>query len=104
MTESKAGLGVDDLLTQKRDEILRLAAAHGAYNIRVFGSVARGEASPDSDIDFLVDWDYERISDWGGAGLFEALEKLLGHPVDIATEKQLHPRLREHILKDIVPL
>lgn len=101
MTEK---LGIEDLLMDKREDILSLAEKHGASNVRVFGSVARGEAREDSDIDFLVDWDYERISDWGGAGLFEELEALLGRPVDIATEKQLRPGIRKRILKDSIPL
>jgi predicted nucleotidyltransferase len=100
----KQGLGVDDLLKDKREEILRVAEKHGASNIRVFGSVARGEANENSDVDLLVDWDYERISAWGGAGLFEELEALLGRRVDIATEQQLRPSMKERILKDSVPL
>ena len=105
MTDSvKPRLGVEDLLKDKRDEILRLAEKHGASNVRVFGSVARGEANEDSDIDFLVDWDYERISEWGGAGLYEALEAILGRHVDIASENQLRPGMKASILKDCVPL
>lgn len=101
---TRHNLGIADLLESRRAEILRLAEKHGASNVRVFGSVARGEASPESDVDFLVDWDYERISDWGGAGLFEELEALLGRQVDIATESQLRPGIKEQILKDSVPL
>jgi predicted nucleotidyltransferase len=100
----KQGLGVDDLLKDKREEILRAAEKHGASNLRVFGSVARGEATENSDVDFLVDWDYAHISAWGGAGLFEELEALLGRRVDIATEQQLRPGMKERILKDSVPL
>ncbi len=100
----KRGLGIDDLLKDKREEILRVAEKHGASNIRVFGSIARDEATENSDVDFLVDWDYERISAWGGAGLFEELEALLGRKVDIATENQLRPGMKERILKDSVPL
>jgi predicted nucleotidyltransferase len=48
-------MGIDELLREKREEILRIAAKHGAYNVRVFGSVARGEARADSDVDFLVE-------------------------------------------------
>lgn len=48
-------MGIDDLLKEKRDEIVRIAAQHGAYNLRVFGSVARGEANADSDVDFLIE-------------------------------------------------
>ena len=65
---------------------------------------ARGEADEHSDVDFLVDWDYSRISPWGGAGLYEELEALLGRSVDIATESQLHSTMKEQILKDCVPL
>jgi len=104
MALQKHGLGIDDLLAGKREEILHLAAKHGAFNVRVFGSVARGEATADSDVDFLVDWDYARISAWGGAGLFEELEALLGRPVDIATEQQLRPTMRARILRESVPL
>lgn len=102
--QTKHGLGIHELLEDKRDEILRLAEKHGASNIRVFGSVARGEAREDSDVDFLVDWDYERISAWGGAGLFTELEDLLGRAVDIATEQQIRPRMRERVLKESIPL
>ncbi|MBZ0302020.1 MAG: nucleotidyltransferase family protein [Anaerolineae bacterium] len=105
MTEAtKSRFGIDDLLSDKRAEILRLAHKHGASNVRVFGSVARGEADEDSDVDFLVDWDYTRISPWGGAGLFEELESLLGRRVDIATESQLRPGMKARILKDSVAL
>ena len=53
-------MNLDELRRQKRDEILRVAARYGAYNVRIFGSVARGEAGPDSDIDFLVDMEPDR--------------------------------------------
>jgi len=100
----KRGLGIDDLLADKREEILRLAEKHGATNVRVFGSVARGEATPDSDIDLLVDWDMERISSWGGAGLDLDLHDLLGREVDVVSEKALHRLIREQVLKEAVPL
>jgi len=61
-----SGLGIDDVIGDKRQAVLELAEKHGARNIRVFGSVARGEAGPDSDIDLLVEWDMARISAWGG--------------------------------------
>jgi predicted nucleotidyltransferase len=98
------GLGIEEVIGDKRDDIIALAYKHGASNVRVFGSVARGEATEDSDIDFLVDWDYERISSWGGAGLYIELEDLLGHKVDIGTESQLRPRIRERVLKECVRL
>ncbi len=100
----KERLGIREILGDKREEILRLATQHGATNVRVFGSVARGEANETSDVDFLVDWDYAHISSWGGAGFGEALEALLGRPVDVATEKQLRPAIREHVLRECIPL
>lgn len=105
MSETKTrGLGIADLIGDKRDEVLRLADKHGAFHVRVFGSVARGEAGPDSDIDFLVEWDMSRISSWGGVGLNLELEELLGREVDVVSEKWLTPRLRNRILREAVPL
>ena len=91
------------LLRSRRDEILRLAARRGARNVRIFGSVARGEAHPDSDVDFLVDLEPGRsLLDLGG--LLMDLQALLGRPVDVVTEKGLRPRLRASVLKDARPL
>jgi uncharacterized protein len=98
--EVRRGLGIDDLLSDKREEILRLAEKHGATNVRVFGSVARGEANADSDVDFLVDWDMARISSWGGVGLNLDLEELLGRPVDVATEEGLHRLIKQNVLSE----
>lgn len=95
---------VADLLAKHRDEILRLAEKHGAYNVRVFGSVARGEATNTSDIDLLVEWDYHRMSSWGGMGLNFDLEDLLGRKVDIVTEKTLHQSIRDQVLAEAVKL
>lgn len=91
------------LLNDKREEILRLAALHGARNIRIFGSVARGDAGPDSDLDVLVDMEPGRsLFDMGG--LLTDLQELLGCPVDIVTEKGLRERIRDCVLKEAVPL
>ena len=77
-----------DLLKEKRAEILRVAAEHGARNVRIFGSVARGEAKAASDVDLLVDMDPGRsLLDLGG--LLMDLQDILGCPVDVATEKGL---------------
>jgi predicted nucleotidyltransferase len=84
-----------ETLRARREEILKLAEEHGAYNVRVFGSVARGETTPESDIDFLVRWDYGRVSAWGGVGLDLDLEALLGHSVDVVSENGLSPLLKE---------
>lgn len=96
--------GVRDVLGDKREQILKIAEKHGAKNVRVFGSAARGEATHDSDIDFLVDWDYSRISAWGGIGLYMELEALLDRKVDIASEKELHWYIRDRVLKEAIPL
>jgi len=97
------GMGIDDLLTEKRAEILRLAAQHGASNVRVFGSVARGEAGPDSDVDFLVEFRAGR-GPWYGGGLIADLEDLLKRKVDVATVEDLHWYIRDRVLSEAVPL
>lgn len=94
---------VQRLLTEKRDEILRIAARHGAKNIRVFGSVARGDADAASDVDVLVDMEPGRsLLDMGG--LLMDLQDLLGCSVDVVTERGLRPRIRDRVLKEAVPL
>lgn len=96
-------MGIEDLLREKRDEILRIATRHGASNVRVFGSVARGEASIRSDIDFLVELERGR-SLLDHAALMIDLEDLLGRRVDVATERGLKPQTRERILQEAVRL
>ncbi|WOD38189.1 nucleotidyltransferase family protein [Nodosilinea sp. E11] len=94
---------IDKQLREKRDRILALAEQHGAYNIRVFGSVARNEADAQSDIDFLVDMEAGRsLFDLGG--LLMELQDLLGCPVDIVTEKGLRAKIRDRVLSEAVPL
>jgi len=94
---------VQRLLTQKHDEILRIAARHGAKNIRVFGSVARGDADAASDVDVLVDMEPGRsLLDMGG--LLMDLQDLLGCSVDVVTERGLRPRIRDRVLAEAVPL
>jgi hypothetical protein len=96
-------MGIDELLGKKRAEILHIAARYGARNVRIFGSVARGEAGPESDIDVLVDLEPGRsLFDLGG--LLMDLQELLGRKVDVATEKGLRPRIRERVLREAVPL
>jgi predicted nucleotidyltransferase len=94
---------IDQLLQEKREEIRRIAAMHGAMNVRVFGSVARGEARKDSDLDLLVDTGPE-TSSWFPAGLVLDLEEILGRKVEVVTEKGLNPYLRERILQEAFPL
>jgi predicted nucleotidyltransferase len=79
------------------------AHRHGARNVRLFGSVVRGEATENSDIDFLVDAG-EKTSPWFPAGLIDELETLLGRRVDVVTEDSLHWLLRRRILKEARPL
>ena len=93
----------DRLLITKRDDILRLTAKYGASNVRVFGSVARGEAGPDSDVDILINLAPDR-SLLDHAGLLLDLEKLLERKVDVVTEAGLHWFIRDQILKEAVPL
>ena len=91
------------VVESKREDILRLAAEHGASNVRLFGSVARGDARPDSDIDFLVVF-RPGTSLLTHAGLIVALEDLLGRRVDVAPEKTLKEHLREQVLGEAVPV
>jgi len=91
------------LLDNKREEILRLAALHGARNVRIFGSVARGDAGPDSDLDVLVDMEPGRSLFDLGAFLMD-LQDLLGCKVDVVTEKGLHWYVRPRVLEEAVPL
>ena len=91
------------ILHDKREAIQRIAAAHGAYNLRVFGSMARGEATPQSDLDLLIDVS-ATTSAWFPAGLILDLEEVLGCHVDVVTERALHPALRDRVLREAVPL
>lgn len=93
----------NELLHEKREDILRVASKRGASNVRVFGSVARGEDDSKSDIDLLVDLEPGRsIFDLGG--LLMNLQDLLGHKVDVVTERGLRERIRERVLKEAIPL
>lgn len=96
-------MGIPDILKSKRSDILRLAASHGARRVRIFGSVARGEARADSDIDLLVEMEPER-SLLDHVGLKQDLEDLLGRKVDIVTERALHWYIRDRVLSEAVPL
>jgi predicted nucleotidyltransferase len=94
---------LDALLRAKRDEILRICAKYGARNVRVFGSVARGDADEHSDIDLLVEFDTER-SLLDHAGLWLELQELLGVKVDVVSERGLKARIRERVLQEAIPL
>ena len=91
------------LLEERREEILQIAAQFGARNVRVFGSVARGEDGPESDLDLLVDFDPER-SLLDQVGLVQDLEDLLRRKVQVSTPNALHWYVRDRILSQAVPL
>jgi uncharacterized protein len=96
-------MDLSQILCGKREEVLATARIHGAHHVRVFGSVARGDAGPESDIDFLVEMEPGRsLLDLGG--LVSDLRELLGRRVDVVTENSLHWLLRRRILKEARPL
>ncbi|MDL1909678.1 nucleotidyltransferase family protein [Chloroflexi bacterium CFX6] len=90
---------IEELLKTRREQILDIARKHGAFNVRVFGSIARGEGNELSDIDFLVEVGPVH-SPWFPAGLVADLEDLLGVPVDVATTDGLHWFIKERILEE----
>ena len=96
-------MSIRQLLRSNRAKILQIAARHGARKVRIFGSVARGEARRGSDIDFLVEMDEGR-SLLDHAALILDLERLLKRPVDVASERGLRPPVRREVLKDAINL
>lgn len=90
-------------LQAKRDQILAIAEEYGATNIRVFGSVVRGEAHPESDVDLLVQYT-QQISLLDHIGFKQALEDYLGCKVDLVTKKSLHWVIRDRVMQEAVPL
>jgi uncharacterized protein len=92
-----------DLLKEKREEILQIAEKYGARNVRVFGSVARGEAGEQSDIDLLVEFEPGR-SLFDHAGLWLELQEALGCKVDVVSERGIKTRIRERVLREAVPI
>ena len=97
-------MALRDLLVEERDRILEIAERHGAFNVRVFGSVARGEETPQSDIDFLIDYDIDRVSPWFPVRLVRELESLLDSRVDVVTEDGLKARIRQEVLEEAIKL
>ena len=94
---------VGDTIREKREAILRIAGRHGATEVRLIGSVARGEARPDSDVDLLVTWS-EGTSLLDHAALMLELEKVLGQIVDIASDGWVKPSIRESVYRAAIAL
>lgn len=101
---SALAMSLMEQLEEKRDDILKIASQHGAFNVRVFGSVVRKEETEASDIDFLIDYDSTKTSPWFPGGLLMDLQDLLGCKVDIVTEQGLSPLIRERVLNEAKPL
>jgi len=101
--QTKSGLGIAEIIGDKRDLILQIAAEHGAYNVRVFGSVARGEAREDSDIDLLIDMQKGR-SMWDLIGLWQTLNERVGCEVNVIVAGLPNTRFMRNALNDAVPL
>jgi predicted nucleotidyltransferase len=94
---------LEERLREKRSEILQIAERYGVSNVRVFGSVARRETRPDSDIDLLVDLEPRRtLLDF--IGFKQSVESLLGCRVDLAETETLHEAIRDRVLREAIPL
>ncbi|MBC8481135.1 MAG: nucleotidyltransferase family protein [Planctomycetes bacterium] len=96
-------MGIQEIISDQKDQILAIATKYGARNIRIFGSVARGTADQSSDVDFLVDFEEDRNL-FDLSGFLMDLQKLLHRKVDIVTEKGLHWYIKDDILKEAKPL
>jgi predicted nucleotidyltransferase len=90
-------------IREHRDEILQVAARHGAGNVRLFGSVARGDDTLESDVDLLVDVTGENTP-WFPGSLVADLEQLLGRRVQVVIRRSLSPLIRDSVLREAVPL
>jgi predicted nucleotidyltransferase len=96
-------MGIAEIIQDKKEQILAIAAKYGASNVRVFGSVANGTADQNSDIDFLVDLEKGRsLFDLGG--LLMDLQELFGRKVDVVTENGLHWYIKERVLSEAKPI
>lgn len=93
-----------DTLLENREKILAIAAQHGAFNVRVFGSVVRREETLESDIDFLIDYNPEKTTPWFPGGLLMDWQDLLGRKVDVLTENGVSPLIREQVFAEAKPL
>lgn len=93
----------DAVLNERRDQILAIADKHGARNVRIFGSIARGDSRQESDVDILVQMQQGRTF-LDLVALWQELEELLGCKVDVISEEGISPYLRDRILAEAVPL
>ena len=96
-------VSVQEQIRLRREDILRVAARHGAGNVRLFGSVARGEETIESDVDILIDVTGE-TTPWFPGSLVADLEQLLMRPVQVVIRRSLSPLIRDAVLRDAVPL
>jgi uncharacterized protein len=105
MTDITDRSTIDDLIREKRDVILQLASRYGASNVRLFGSVARGEDRPDSDIDILISA-ADHVTMFDLVGLWLDLQNVLNRPVSLITDDAdpRHERLLKRALQDAIPL
>lgn len=96
------------LIADKREDLIAIAQKHGATNVRIFGSVARGDYNDKSDIDILINLDSSKFQGMRYFGVIEELheefEALLGHKVDVVDERGLKPKIRDEILAEAVSL
>ena len=99
----KANMNLSQLIQQKRRQVLEIAQGHGARNVRIFGSVARGETTETSDLDLLIEMAPERTL-LDIVAIKQDLEELLGCKVDVLTEAAISPYLRDKVLHEAVRL
>ena len=96
-------MAIEQLLRENRENVLRIAAKHGVSSVRVFGSMARGEGGPESDVDLLVEVNGP-TTPWFPGGLVAELEELLGRRVDVVEPDAIRESLRQRVLEEAVPL
>lgn len=95
---------IKNILSEKRQDILSIASEHGAFNVRVFGSVVRGESTENSDIDFLIDYDLTKTTSWFPTGLIRDLEDLLKRKVDVVPADSIHYFIKAQVLSEAIAL